>query len=207
MLAGSPAFFASAAIADGVMSGEPTICSSLRLLWTVERPFTPMTIAAMPKPIRTAAATRPPISNSLRISAPSFVAEACARRSTFVCHAKVSAVSPRPPSGRARNISAGIPRPICGNPVTATNHLKPLEQAAVLLEMAVAEELGCGPRACVRAQPLCLVAVAQERLDGPAEGGRVGRVVDEQAVLPAHHLVDDAADGGRDDRTRLPHRL
>ena len=29
--AGRPAFFASAAIADGVMSGEPTICSSFRL--------------------------------------------------------------------------------------------------------------------------------------------------------------------------------
>ena len=47
----SPAFLASALIAAGVMSGEPTIFSCLRLFWTVEWPLTPMTIAAIPNAI------------------------------------------------------------------------------------------------------------------------------------------------------------
>src|SRR6266508_45603 len=68
MLAGRPACLASAAIAAGVMSGEPTICSSLRLSRTVERPLKPMLIATTPNVTRMKAATRPPISNSLRIS-------------------------------------------------------------------------------------------------------------------------------------------
>ena len=42
MSPGRPAFFASAAIAAGVMSGEPTICSCLRLDCTVLRPLTPI---------------------------------------------------------------------------------------------------------------------------------------------------------------------
>src|SRR5213078_3168949 len=67
-LLGRPASFASALIAAGVMSGVPTIFSCLRLLVTVERPLKPMTIAAMPNAIRTAAATTPPISNAFRMT-------------------------------------------------------------------------------------------------------------------------------------------
>src|SRR4051812_31923249 len=56
----SPAAFASAAMALGVMSGVPTICSVPRLERTVSRPFTPMTVAPMPKAISTTAAAMPP---------------------------------------------------------------------------------------------------------------------------------------------------
>jgi hypothetical protein len=44
----NPAFFASAVIPAGDMSDVPTICSCLRLLATVERALTPMTIAIRP---------------------------------------------------------------------------------------------------------------------------------------------------------------
>ena len=54
-------------IAVGVMSGEPTICSCLRLSFTVDWPLMPITIAAMPNAIRTAAATTPPISKNFLI--------------------------------------------------------------------------------------------------------------------------------------------
>src|SRR5690242_21468953 len=63
-----PAFLASAVIPAGVMSGVPTICSCLRLSLTVDLPLTPITIAAMPNAIRTAAASTPPSSNTLRMS-------------------------------------------------------------------------------------------------------------------------------------------
>src|SRR5829696_3519453 len=58
------------------MSGVPTICSSFRLSRTVERPSTLIAIDPMPNAMRTAAATRPPISNSLRMALlPSFVVD------------------------------------------------------------------------------------------------------------------------------------
>ena len=60
MVAGRPASLASAAIAVGFMSAEPVIASSFRLSETVERPFTPMTIATTPNTINTAAAMKPP---------------------------------------------------------------------------------------------------------------------------------------------------
>src|SRR5215470_5648266 len=62
-----PAFCASALIAEGVMSGEPTMYSLARLLLTVCRPFTPIAMATTPNAMRTAAATNPPISNALRM--------------------------------------------------------------------------------------------------------------------------------------------
>ena len=80
MVAGSPAFLASAAIAAGVMSGVPTICSCLMLEFTVLRPLKPMTMATTPNAMRTAAAAKPPISNALRMSV-SFVVTA--ERSRF----------------------------------------------------------------------------------------------------------------------------
>jgi len=52
IVAGSPASFASAAIAEGFMSGLPTICSCFRLVPTVERPPKPMTIAPIPNATR-----------------------------------------------------------------------------------------------------------------------------------------------------------
>src|SRR3954470_11782730 len=70
-----PACFASALIPAGVMSGEPTMSSFLRLELTVERPLTPITIAAIPNAIRTAAASTPPSSNTLRITSPSVAAD------------------------------------------------------------------------------------------------------------------------------------
>ena len=57
----------SGTIAVGVMSGVPVICSCLRLSLTVERPLVLITIEAIPKAIRTAAATMPPISKNLRV--------------------------------------------------------------------------------------------------------------------------------------------
>src|SRR5690242_2542517 len=42
IVGGRPALAASALIADGVMSGEPVICSSFRLSRTVLRPLTPI---------------------------------------------------------------------------------------------------------------------------------------------------------------------
>src|SRR3954464_6358775 len=63
-----PAFCASALIADGVMSDPATMYSCERLLLTVFRPFTPITMAATPNAMRTAAATSPPISSVLRMS-------------------------------------------------------------------------------------------------------------------------------------------
>src|SRR5437764_381249 len=65
----TPAFVASALIAAGVMSGVPTMYSFFKLLLTVLRPLKPITIAVTPNAIRTNAATKPPISNTLRISA------------------------------------------------------------------------------------------------------------------------------------------
>ena len=62
----------SGSIAVGVMSGVPVICSCLRLSLTVERPLVLITIEAIPKAIRTAAATMPPISNNLRVIVLSF---------------------------------------------------------------------------------------------------------------------------------------
>jgi hypothetical protein len=47
-------------MAAGVMSGVPTICSVLRLSWTVLRPLAPMTIDAMPKTMRMMLAATPP---------------------------------------------------------------------------------------------------------------------------------------------------
>src|SRR5579862_971513 len=63
-----PAFCASALMAAGVMSDVPTMYSFFKLVLTVLRPLAPIAIATAPKTISTAAATRPPISNSLRIS-------------------------------------------------------------------------------------------------------------------------------------------
>src|SRR5262249_59498868 len=63
-----PAFWASALIADGVMSGEPTMYSLARLLLTVCRPFTPIAMATTPNTMRTAAAMKPPISSALRMT-------------------------------------------------------------------------------------------------------------------------------------------
>jgi len=70
MFAGRPASFASAAIASGVISGVPTICSCFKLSWTVDRALTPMTIVVIPNAIKTTAATTPPISSALRMSTP-----------------------------------------------------------------------------------------------------------------------------------------
>ena len=55
----SPASFAAAAMATGVMSSEPTILSAARLSRTVLRPLAPMIIDATPKTIRTALAAIP----------------------------------------------------------------------------------------------------------------------------------------------------
>ena len=63
----SPPFFASAAIADGVMSGVPTMYSCLRLLLTVLWPLKLITTVVIPSAIRTAAAITPPSSKILRI--------------------------------------------------------------------------------------------------------------------------------------------
>src|SRR5579862_1711470 len=63
-----PSFFASALIADGVMSGVPTMYSLERLLLTVLRPLMPIAMATTPNTTRTAAATSPPISKNLRMS-------------------------------------------------------------------------------------------------------------------------------------------
>src|SRR5262249_19061338 len=64
----TPDFCASALIADGVMSDPATMYSCERLLLTVCRPLTPITMATTPKAMRTAAAMKPPISNALRMS-------------------------------------------------------------------------------------------------------------------------------------------
>src|SRR4051794_40456037 len=63
-----PALAASPLIAAGVMSGVPVICCREISCDTVLRPLMLMTSAPMPKPMRTTAAIRPPISNVLRIS-------------------------------------------------------------------------------------------------------------------------------------------
>jgi hypothetical protein len=53
--------------AASVISGVPTICSCLRLLLTVERLLTLITIDAMPNATRTAPAASPPSCSVLRI--------------------------------------------------------------------------------------------------------------------------------------------
>src|SRR5581483_3122227 len=60
----SPASLTSLAIADGVMSGVPTIFSCLRLSVTVERPFSARTIATTPNATNTAPAANPPHSRT-----------------------------------------------------------------------------------------------------------------------------------------------
>src|SRR5581483_9901741 len=59
---------ASALMAAGVMSAEPTMYWFFKLVATVLRPLTPITIAVMPKMMRIAAEKKPPISSTLRIS-------------------------------------------------------------------------------------------------------------------------------------------
>src|SRR3954454_979037 len=54
-----PAAFASAPIADGVMSGVPAICSLARLSRTVPWPEAPTTMAPMPSAIRTTLTATP----------------------------------------------------------------------------------------------------------------------------------------------------
>ena len=78
----------SAAIVCGVMSGVPVICSWARLLLTVFWPLKPMTMAATPKAIRTAAAMMPPISRNLRMTRLLSVLFSCAksRSRSVVCH-------------------------------------------------------------------------------------------------------------------------
>jgi hypothetical protein len=66
-----------------------------------------------------------------------------------------------------------------------------LEQAA-LLKVAVAEELIDGTPACGGGEPRRLGPIADERLDRGTEGGKIGRLVNEQAVLVIVDLVDDA---------------
>src|SRR5471032_2101533 len=106
--AGRPAFFASAAIAEGVMSALPVICSSLRLSLTVLRPLTPIAIVTTPKAMRTTAATRPPISKNLRIFlSPSFHGRTVYAPSTFRA---VSVQKEDSPSWRLRNRISGFPQ-------------------------------------------------------------------------------------------------
>ena len=167
-----PAFFASALIAAGVMSGEPTIFSCLRLFWTVERPLTPMTIAAIPNAISTAAATIPPISNAFRMTFSFRRAGAVSLPRPFL---EVSADRPGLPSGRNRELSAASPRLICGFPVPRAS-AEAREKLPVLLEVAVAEELCAGAGLGVRAQTIRLCSVAQQRLDGRPEGREICRV-------------------------------
>jgi hypothetical protein len=57
------------------------------------------------------------------------------------------------------------------------------EQVAVLLEVTVAEELGCRARASATAQSRRLLRVTQQPLDRGTEGGEVVRVFDQQPVL------------------------
>src|SRR5690349_1642510 len=96
----TPAFCASALIADGVMSGEPTMYSLERLLLTVCRPLTPIVMATAPNTMRTAAATSPPISKNLRMS------RLLSIRGAFV---QVSGAAAHSPSGSLRKCVAGNP--------------------------------------------------------------------------------------------------
>src|SRR5437667_10817791 len=105
---GSLACLASAAIATGVMSPLPTICSCLMLSRTVVRPLTPMMIATIPNAIRMAPAATPPHSSSFLI--------ACSLPLGVM--RGVSAADRRPPSGQALTCAAelapvgrGIPLP------------------------------------------------------------------------------------------------
>jgi hypothetical protein len=95
--------------------------------------------------------------------------------------------------------------PVCKEPWRLSSWIgcELLEQAAVLLKVAVAEELIDGTLACVGGEPRRLGPVADERLDRGTEGGKIGRLVDEQAVLVIVDLVDDAANRARDDRPRV----
>src|ERR1700756_3761029 len=100
-----PSFFASALIADGVMSDEPTMYSWERLLLTVCRPLMPIEMATTPNTMRTAAEMNPPISSALRMSR---------LLSNLVRFAGVSVVAARAPSGPVRNRSRGFPPLGCG---------------------------------------------------------------------------------------------
>src|SRR5438874_2091995 len=102
--AGSPACLASALIALGVMSGVPTICSRARLLWTVLRPLTPRTIAAIPKATSTMLAAAPPYSKSLR------VVNMATPFASFLFMPQVSIGLALPASGRCRRLVAAFPQ-------------------------------------------------------------------------------------------------
>src|SRR2546423_437023 len=102
--AGSPACLASALIALGVMSGVPTICSRARLLWTVLRPLTPRTIAAIPKATSTMLAAAPPYSKSLR------VVSMASPFASFLFMPQVSIGVASPASGRCRRLAAAFPQ-------------------------------------------------------------------------------------------------
>src|SRR5213075_1610521 len=82
-----------------------------------------------------------------------------------------------------------------------------LEEKAVLLEVPVAEELVDHAAAGVLREQRGVRPVPQKQLDGRAKRLQVGWIVHEQAVGATLDLVNDAADGTRDDRLFFPHRL
>ena len=164
-------------------------------------------MAAMPNAIRIAAATIPPISNTFRIVL-SF-RRAGARFLPRPFH-EVSADPASLPSGRSRAFPAASPRAGCGFSVVAGGSSpQPRRASSCPYCSRWRSPRNSAParrpwRSRRDGRPRSGRAAA---LDGRAERLEVGRVVDQQAVLAVDDLVDDAADGARDDRPRLPHRL
>src|SRR4051794_7621607 len=115
----SPAAFASAAMALGVMSGVPTICSVPRLERTVSRPFTPMTVAPMPKAISTTAAAMPPQLKNFDLM--TFLLTGC------VGTRSVSIFRPYAPAVKRRTPVAGNPQLVVGE---RFDHVQPCGAAS-----------------------------------------------------------------------------
>ena len=88
---------------------EPTMYSFCKLVLTVWRPLKPITIAVIPNAIMIAAATNPPISSTLRISAsiPFITLKGASRRPPRA----VSGRNARPRYGNSRIYSAVSSRP------------------------------------------------------------------------------------------------
>src|SRR5215211_5768714 len=82
-----------------------------------------------------------------------------------------------------------------------------LEKRAVLVEVAVAEEQLARPRPRPFSQLPGSLGVAQQGADRVGEGAKVLGVTKEDTVDAVVDLVTDAADGARNNRTPLPHRL
>src|SRR5215831_5841354 len=84
---------------------------------------------------------------------------------------------------------------------------EPLEQPAVLAEVPVDQKMPPNALAGLLPETPGLLLVGQGLPHEPAEGRQIARVAEQEAARAILDLLQHAADGAGDHRTRLPHRF